>query len=102
MKLNLRFKRKRRGKLLIITYFSFVDGAQYEGDYKYGKKHGHGKFIWADGATYSGEFRDNNIEGRGIYIWSDERKYDGDWQANKMHGIGTFTWPGKLRNFLNS
>ena len=37
------------------------DGAEYEGDYKDGKKHGLGLFKWADHSEYNGTFEDNNI-----------------------------------------
>ena len=49
----------------------------YEGEYKDGKKHGRGQFLWADGSTYTGDFYENNIHGMGVYTWSDGRKYDG-------------------------
>ena len=32
------------------------DGAKYEGDYQFGKKHGKGVLIFADGSRYEGEF----------------------------------------------
>jgi hypothetical protein len=43
-------KTDRMGKAKKIGF----DGAQYEGDYMMGKKHGHGTFIWSDGSSYNG------------------------------------------------
>jgi hypothetical protein len=38
-----------------------MDGAKYEGDYRFGRKEGKGYFSWFDGSYYHGEFDDNNI-----------------------------------------
>ena len=58
------------------------DGAKYEGEYKYGKKEGKGKFHWSDGSSYEGDFLNNNIHGYGIYKW-----YDGKMVLNKFYKI---------------
>ena len=71
---------------------SWQDGSRYEGGYKEGMKHGHGKYIWNDGSMYEGEWFENKINGRGIYIWPDGRKYNGEWKDNNMHGKGLYTW----------
>ena len=63
-----------------------MDGAKYEGTYKFGKKvnkilykkkHGWGIFSWGDGSKYDGDFEDNLIQGVGVYSWQDDRKYEG-------------------------
>ena len=71
---------------------SWQDGSRYEGGYKEGMKHGHGKYIWNDGSMYEGEWFENKINGSGIYIWPDGRKYNGEWKENNMHGKGVHTW----------
>ena len=53
---------------------SWQDGSRYEGGYKEGMKHGHGKYIWNDGSMYEGDWYENKINGRGIYVWPDGRK----------------------------
>ena len=71
---------------------SWQDGSRYEGGYKEGMKHGHGKYIWNDGSMYEGQWCENKINGVGIYIWPDGRKYSGEWKDNNMHGKGVYRW----------
>jgi len=47
----------------------------FEGNYKNGKKEGHGSFIWANGNKYSGNIENNLINGEGTFSWSDGRKF---------------------------
>lgn len=86
------------------------DGSVYEGEYRNGKKNGHGTYIWADKSKFVGDWRDNKISGRvkalerninetkrvlrskGTYVWADNRKYEGDWLNNNMDGRGIYTW----------
>ena len=37
------------------------NGRSYEGEWKNGKMHGSGKFIWEDGRVYQGYFKKENI-----------------------------------------
>lgn len=34
----------------------FVNGDKYKGEYKNGKFHGKGKYVWANGSCYEGQF----------------------------------------------
>jgi hypothetical protein len=64
----------------------------YEGDYKDGKKHGHGIFRYANGNIYEGEFKDGKKHGHGIYRYANGGVYDGDWKDGKMIGHGIFRY----------
>jgi len=33
---------------------TYPKGSSYEGDWKLGQFHGHGKYIWSNGETYEG------------------------------------------------
>lgn len=62
----------------------------YDGNYKNGKKHGKGTFIWADGSRYEGEWRNDMRYGIGTYTWPDGDIYTGEWENNRINGYGTF------------
>lgn len=54
----------------------FVDGLMHKGtlikesgifcgEFKHGKIHGFGSFIWSEGGRYEGEFKNNSMNGKG-------------------------------------
>uniref|UniRef100_A0A7N9CV48 MORN repeat containing 1 n=1 Tax=Macaca fascicularis TaxID=9541 RepID=A0A7N9CV48_MACFA len=71
---------------------------RYEGEWKGGRKHGHGKLLFKDGSYYEGAFVDGEItgEGRRHWAWSghgflvdrDGQVYQGSFHDNKRHGPG--------------
>ncbi|XP_063719757.1 MORN repeat-containing protein 1-like isoform X2 [Symsagittifera roscoffensis] len=62
---------------------------RYEGEWKDGKKHGHGKLIMRDGSYYEGNFLNGEIVGRGTrFFASDGRRYTGDFSCGECHGEG--------------
>ena len=93
-----------------MYYGGIYDGNWYEGQFKSGKKHGHGKFVWGDaetlalgrnGAWYEGQWVANCKEGDGIYSFPDDdgRCYEGQWLNNQYNGHGKFTWGQGLERF---
>ena len=69
-----------------------ADGGKYIGDYKDGKFHGRGTYIWKDGDKYIGDWLDGKRTGKGTYIWKNGDKYIGDWLDGKRTGKGTYIW----------
>ncbi|XP_038077831.1 MORN repeat-containing protein 1-like isoform X2 [Patiria miniata] len=65
---------------------------RYEGDWKEGKKHGHGKLVMADGSYYEGEFIHGEIEGHGFRKWSSGVTYSGQFLDGEMNGHGVMTY----------
>ncbi|XP_041425283.1 MORN repeat-containing protein 1 isoform X2 [Xenopus laevis] len=66
---------------------------RYEGQWKSGKKHGHGKLLFKDGSFYEGEFVDGEITGNGLRYWaSSGNKYSGEFQAGELHGYGVMQY----------
>ncbi|XP_006885993.1 PREDICTED: MORN repeat-containing protein 1 [Elephantulus edwardii] len=62
---------------------------RYEGDWKGGKKHGHGKLLFKDGSYYEGEFVDGEITGEGCRHWAlSENTYTGQFLLGEPHGHG--------------
>ncbi|CAO2590241.1 MORN repeat-containing protein 1 [Lemmus lemmus] len=71
---------------------------RYEGEWKGGKTHGHGKLLFKDGSYYEGEFVDGEITGEGYQHWAwsgqgfledqDGQVYQGSFHDNKRHGRG--------------
>uniref|UniRef100_A0A8C5REZ4 MORN repeat containing 1 n=1 Tax=Laticauda laticaudata TaxID=8630 RepID=A0A8C5REZ4_LATLA len=64
---------------------------KYEGQWKRGKKHGHGKLLFKDGSYYEGEFADGEIVGHGLRYWaSTGNTYSGQFLFGELHGHGVF------------
>ncbi|XP_069774660.1 MORN repeat-containing protein 1-like isoform X2 [Narcine bancroftii] len=71
---------------------------KYEGQWKNGKKHGHGKFLMKDGSYYEGEFVNGEIEGNGVQYWASSghgiltdkegQIYRGSFHKHMRHGEG--------------
>eukprot|EP00057_Strongylocentrotus_purpuratus_P008627 XP_011663101.1 PREDICTED: MORN repeat-containing protein 1 isoform X2 [Strongylocentrotus purpuratus] len=68
----------------------------YEGEWKEGKKHGHGKLLMSDGSFYEGEFINGEIEGHGYRKWATtQNTYSGQFYNGELHGHGVMTYgPG--------
>jgi hypothetical protein len=68
--------------------------AEYQGEFRAGKKHGKGVKTWPNGDRYEGEFADDRRDGRGKYVWGRGpwagESYEGDYLADKRHGEGTY------------
>ena len=97
--------------------YNFPDGAHYDGEWKLGKRDGHGTLTKAngnkfyegnwkadkrdgfgvltarEGEKYEGYWKGGLHHGTGIYKWADGRRYQGKWQDDKQHGLGTQTFP---------
>ena len=66
-------------------------GMLYEGEYRDGLFHGHGRGCNAD-HTYVGEWVDGVPHGRGRFVSTTERRtYEGDVSQGKPHGQGRET-----------
>lgn len=69
------------------------DGENYVGEWKDGKKNGHGTTLSSSGAMYIGEYKDDQRNGQGTYIWASGAKYVGEYNDGKRNGQGSYTWP---------
>jgi hypothetical protein len=49
----------------------------YDGTWKHGKLHGHGKYLYLDGGTYIGQFENNWPHGDGVAEYPTNHTYDG-------------------------
>ncbi|KAM6434432.1 MORN repeat-containing protein 1 isoform 2-T2 [Liasis olivaceus] len=66
---------------------------KYEGQWKRGKKHGHGKLLFKDGSYYEGEFANGEIVGHGLRYWaSTGNTYSGQFLCGELHGHGVFRY----------
>ncbi|XP_041501345.1 MORN repeat-containing protein 1-like [Microtus oregoni] len=62
---------------------------RYEGEWKGGKKHGHGKLLFKDGSYYEGEFVDGEITGEGYQHWAwSGNTYSGQFVLGEPQGHG--------------
>ncbi|KAL9185825.1 hypothetical protein ACHAXT_003602, partial [Thalassiosira profunda] len=84
----------------------YRSGNIYEGDVVDGEsgpyQHGHGQMQYANGEVYDGEWKYGSRHGRGTCKYpsgnlhrgqrKQHGKYDGDWADDEMHGKGEFTY----------
>ena len=59
-------------------------GFNYTGDFKDGKRHGIGKYVYPNGDTYEGEFFQNTFHGQGKFTYTNGDVYEGQWENNKF------------------
>jgi len=71
--------------------YKFSDG-EYDGEWKDGKRHGRGKFVYDNGATYEGDFYEDEMHGRGKYVFITGATYEGDYREDAMHGWGKYVF----------
>ncbi|KAE8773734.1 Phosphatidylinositol-4-phosphate 5-kinase 9 [Hordeum vulgare] len=79
----------------------------YEGGWRRGTRHGHGRTLWPSGAVYEGEYSAGFMDGQGTYVagpsttssswsWSSSSlssSYKGQWKMDRKHGHGLQTYP---------
>ncbi|XP_077998460.1 MORN repeat-containing protein 1-like isoform X2 [Glandiceps talaboti] len=81
-------KKHGHGKLLM------KDGSYYEGEFIHGEIAGHGSRYWAhNGNFYSGQFENGELNGHGVMKYANECKYEGEFEKNKREGRGVLTEP---------
>ena len=59
-------------------------GDKYVGEFKNGKGHGQGTYIWVYGDKYFGEFRDGIAHGKGTLTLADGRVKAGIWENGRF------------------
>ena len=69
------------------------DGAKYEGEWKFNKANGKGKFWHADGDVYEGDWEDDKANGFGVYIHVNGARYEGQWKNDLQDGWGLRAGP---------
>jgi len=66
----------------------------YDGEWRDGMKHGHGKETYASGDRYEGEFRNDKRHGRGTYTYTNKYRdsktysYEGQFRDSLFNGLG--------------
>lgn len=86
---------------------TYANKDTYEGDFKDGKKHGKGTYMYNQGASqYIGDWVAGKKQGQGI-LKTAKGIYTGDFLENKYHGKGSYeylqngdTYTGEFRNGL--
>ena len=65
----------------------------YDGEWKNGKMHGRGRYLFKDGTTYEGYFDSNKQHGEGIAEYLKGQRYEGQWAEGRWSGKGSFDSP---------
>jgi hypothetical protein len=70
--------------------------AQYQGEFKAGRKHGKGVKTWPNGDRYEGGFANDMKHGTGTYAWGRGpwagESYEGGFANDRRHGFGVYRW----------
>jgi hypothetical protein len=86
----------RKGESTVIEglgkKFCLKKKVLYEGYFKEGELHGHGRMISDEQHFYVGQFEGARFYGRGRYSWPNGAWQEGQWINNKMEGFGTFNY----------
>ena len=67
----------------------------YEGEFQFGKRHGHGTFTYMNstgqkGDSYEGEWKDDMRHGNGVFTYGASGKVlKGTWENNEWKGVFT-------------
>lgn len=64
------------------------DGSKYVGEFKDGKYHGQGSYLFSDGRRYVGELKDGKRSGQGVFLLLDGTRYIGEYKDDKWNGVG--------------
>ena len=72
--------------------YTWADGEQYIGEWKYNKRTGQGTYTYASGNKYVGEYKDDKANGQGTFTYANGDKYVGMFKDGKKHGQGTYTY----------
>jgi hypothetical protein len=60
----------------------YADGV-YSGEFRYGERHGLGKYTWKDGRSYEGRWENGQAHGEGTFITKDGRKHVGRFERGR-------------------
>ena len=72
---------------------NYADGAEYQGEWQDGKRHGIGTYISPTGTRYEGEWENDGASGHGVCHYADGMKYDGQFENGERHGKGVLISP---------
>ena len=63
-----------------------------KGDKQIKVQHGKGKQHWVDGADYEGEWRNGILQGDGVFNHPNGDIYRGSFHADRANGYGTYQY----------
>ena len=76
-----------------LMLYSHKDGRRYDGQYKDGRKHGDGTYVWANGNVYVGRWFEGKMHGQGTLTFPDGASYEGEWKDGAQCGQGVARYP---------
>ena len=80
---------KPHGQGTFIYNTKYNNQKKYVGGFKDGKHHGHGSYTYSYGIKYVGEFKDGKWHGHGSYNYANGNTYVGQWENGNPQGQGT-------------
>jgi hypothetical protein len=79
--------------------YTYPDGrGTYDGEWKDGKRHGHGKFEYANGNKYDGDWVNDEQNGRATIVFKSMNVYTGDVLDNKLEGHGEMIYHKDIKD----
>lgn len=81
--------------------YRYHSGMKYEGEWKYGLRHGNGKLTLPDLYVYDGQWRFNQRDGHGTIVYRKGSHhiamYEGSWKGGNREGEGTMVYQNGAR-----
>lgn len=77
-------------------FFIFADGKTFKGQWASGKPHGEGVATYPNGIQYCGTWRHGRFNGQGSLKSNNGTCYSGNWRDGKRHGYGVQEYPSGL------
>jgi hypothetical protein len=81
----------RDGKRNGHGVYTTAKGNRYDGEWRDDMQNGFGVLTLVSGNRYAGEWRDGMKNGHGVYTWASGDRYDGEWRDDKRTGHGVYT-----------
>lgn len=68
------------------------NGGKFQGEYRGGKAHGSGKFVFASGNIIEGEWENDKPHGKAIFHFVNGSRFEGNYKAGAKNGHGDYRY----------
>jgi len=79
----------RDGSVLVV----YPNNSTYRGQFKDGKRHGHGTMVLPDGTKQEADWKHDHRHGKGTELFPDGTHFLGSYMDGLRSGHGVMTWP---------
>lgn len=84
-----------------LTHTCFVVSIFQRMLYAQGSSKAPERYLHADGGVYRGEWKNGKKHGLGVYVYPNNARYEGRWVENVKQGLGTYYYPKVSKNYAS-